>query len=94
MFQVAAGPFHTLVLSNEGRIYSMGNSKDGKLGIGHMGVVDVELPRPLAVENDIQFYCQQVVQVKQMTYPLFRLYNEYGKLKPVFTNQDIAYEVN
>ena len=31
--QVAAGPFHTLVLTDKGEILAMGNSKDGKLGI-------------------------------------------------------------
>ena len=31
--QVAAGPFHSLVLTTEGVLYAMGNSKDGKLGI-------------------------------------------------------------
>ena len=40
----------------------MGNSKDGKLGIGHVGVTDVELPRPLQTSDRLQkFYCQQVV---------------------------------
>ena len=32
IYQIAAGPFHTLLLNTEGVIYSMGNSKDGKLG--------------------------------------------------------------
>lgn len=31
--QIAAGPFHTLCLTNRGKIFVMGNSKDGKLGI-------------------------------------------------------------
>ena len=33
VFQIAAGPFHTICLTNKGKILTMGNSKDGKLGI-------------------------------------------------------------
>lgn len=33
VLQVAAGPFHTLVLTKRGEVYAMGNSKDGKLGL-------------------------------------------------------------
>ncbi len=29
---MAAGTFHSLILTEEGEIYSFGNSKDGKLG--------------------------------------------------------------
>jgi alpha-tubulin suppressor-like RCC1 family protein len=44
--QIASGPFHTVCLTSEGKIYSMGNSKDGKLGIPieDGSVVDIELP--------------------------------------------------
>jgi len=31
--EFAAGPFHTLALTNSGKIFAFGNSKDGKLGI-------------------------------------------------------------
>ena len=33
IYQFAVGPFHTLVLTEKGEIYSFGNSKDGKLGL-------------------------------------------------------------
>jgi len=32
IFQIAAGPFHTILLTLDGNLLSMGNSKDGKLG--------------------------------------------------------------
>jgi alpha-tubulin suppressor-like RCC1 family protein len=31
--EFASGPFHTLALTNSGKIFAFGNSKDGKLGI-------------------------------------------------------------
>ena len=31
--EFASGPFHTLALTNSGKIYAFGNSKDGKLGL-------------------------------------------------------------
>jgi alpha-tubulin suppressor-like RCC1 family protein len=31
--EFAPGPFHTLALTNSGKIFAFGNSKDGKLGI-------------------------------------------------------------
>lgn len=47
IYQIAAGPFHTILLTLDGNILSMGNSKDGKLGyelvIGNL--VDVEEPQ-------------------------------------------------
>ena len=46
IYQIAAGPFHTLCLTTKGKILAMGNSKDGKLGIKpeDHSVQDVELP--------------------------------------------------
>ena len=32
IYQFAAGPFHSLALTENGEIYSFGNTKDGKLG--------------------------------------------------------------
>lgn len=33
IFQIFAGPFHSLALTEDGSIYSFGSSKDSKLGI-------------------------------------------------------------
>ena len=33
-FQISAGPFHSLVLTEKGKLYTFGNAKDGKLGLG------------------------------------------------------------
>jgi len=33
IFQIAAGSFHTLLLTKDGKLLVMGNSKDGKLGL-------------------------------------------------------------
>lgn len=53
IYQIAAGPFHTLLLSVDGKLYSMGNSKDGKLGYETVGasVVDVALPEKIPIKN-------------------------------------------
>jgi X-linked retinitis pigmentosa GTPase regulator len=32
IFQLSAGPFHSMVLTEKGELYTFGNSKDGKLG--------------------------------------------------------------
>jgi len=44
VYQIAAGPFHTILLTVDGNLFAMGNSKDGKLGFKPSGgtVVDVE----------------------------------------------------
>ena len=31
--QIAPGPFHSMCLDENGRLFTFGNSKDGKLGI-------------------------------------------------------------
>ncbi len=36
-YQMAAGAFHTMVLTEQGELYSWGNSKDGKLGYENIG---------------------------------------------------------
>ena len=33
--QVAAGTEHSLILTNDGRVYSAGNNNNGNLGLGH-----------------------------------------------------------
>lgn len=33
--QVAAGSEHSLILTNDGRVYSAGNNQQGNLGLGH-----------------------------------------------------------
>jgi len=56
IFQIAAGPFHTVLLTATGKLLTMGNSKDGKLGYNVQGgaVVDVELPTP--IRSPLIFY--------------------------------------
>lgn len=93
VYQIAAGPFHTLLLTNDGKIFSMGNSKDGKLGYGVVGgsVVDVELPE--RVKSGPVFFCHQVAKTVLKQYPLFNDYDDYARLRPVFT-KGTPYEIN
>ena len=46
VFTIAAGPFHTLILTQDGLLYTMGNSKDGKLGFDNLKdqIVEIETP--------------------------------------------------
>jgi E3 ubiquitin-protein ligase HERC2 len=46
IYQMAAGPFHTLALTEKGTIFSFGNSKDGKLGYEE-SKGNVFIPRPI-----------------------------------------------
>lgn len=60
VYQVAAGPFHTLVLTVDGTILSMGNSKDGKLGYDVVGGGVAEVELPARVQGGHVFFCHQV----------------------------------
>lgn len=33
IIEIAAGPFHTLALTDEGKLFAFGNVKDDKLGV-------------------------------------------------------------
>lgn len=63
--QIAPGPFHTLCLTNRGKIFVMGNSKDGKLGFTNPegGIMDQETPIQICKEksrnkdNEFTFFC-------------------------------------
>jgi alpha-tubulin suppressor-like RCC1 family protein len=33
--QIACGGYHTVLLKNNGDVYSFGNNRDGQLGLGH-----------------------------------------------------------
>jgi hypothetical protein len=96
VFQIASGPFHTLLLTVEGKLLTMGNSKDGKLGYEVVGgsVVDVELPERL--KDPITFFRIQIAKTVLKQYPLFNDYDDYGKLKAVCTRSynGGSYEVN
>jgi alpha-tubulin suppressor-like RCC1 family protein len=46
IYQFAAGPFHSLALTEKGEIYSFGNSKDGKLGYEEIRP-NVQIPRKI-----------------------------------------------
>ena len=59
VYQIAAGPFHTLLLSTSGKIYCMGSSKDGKLGID-MGASICDCDRPTLVKFPSLFFKNQV----------------------------------
>jgi alpha-tubulin suppressor-like RCC1 family protein len=52
IFQVSAGPFHSLALTENGSIYSFGNYKDGKLGFDENQ--NVLIPKKLS--NGITYY--------------------------------------
>lgn len=96
IYQIAAGPFHTLLLTIEGNLLTMGNSKDGKLGyeLASGGVVDVEEPQK--IKNVPKFFCNTVIKTIMKQYPLFDDYDEYGILKSICTNgkvKDVPYEV-
>ena len=102
IFQIAAGPFHTLCLTTAGKLLSMGNSKDGKLGveIQETGLVDLELPVELSVDKgeggvgeQVQFFCNRVVKTLQKQYPLFDDYDDFSRVKKIFT-QNQPYEIN
>jgi len=51
LFQVAAGPFHSMALTEEGDLFTWGNAKDGKLGYESM-LANVILPTKI---KDISF---------------------------------------
>jgi len=93
IFQIAAGPFHTLLLTVDGKMLSMGNSKDGKLGysVAGGGVVEVELP--IRIPKGPVFFKKQVARTELKRYPLFDDYDEHGKLKVVYHKDDM-YEIN
>jgi len=105
VFQIASGPFHTLVLTMQGRIEVMGNAKDGKLGIlmDPGSVNDVELPEPvhdmllnnntLEGSTQITFFQHKIVKTIMKQYPLFDDYDDFAKLKPVF-HKDLPFEIN
>ena len=73
----------------------MGNSKDGKLGIpiSEGCVDDFDLPEKVKSRHKIRFFLHKVIQTITKQYPLFDDYDEYSKLKPVFT-KNLPFEVN
>mmetsp|Transcript_22744 Transcript_22744/g.35023 ORF Transcript_22744/g.35023 Transcript_22744/m.35023 type:complete len:153 (-) Transcript_22744:4878-5336(-) len=93
VYQIAAGPFHTLLLTVDGKMMSMGNSKDGKLGyeVEGGGVVDIEQPE--RIRDSPKYFSYQTAITIMKKYPLFNDYNDWGKLKPIFTKNK-PYEVN
>ena len=93
IYQIAPGPFHTLLLTIDGKILTMGNSKDGKLGIEIpplAGVIDVD--QPLQIKRAPRFFCFQLAKKITKEYPLFRDYTEGGKLKALI-DKPFAFEV-
>jgi alpha-tubulin suppressor-like RCC1 family protein len=98
LYQIAAGPFHTIMLTTEGNLLSMGNSKDGKLGY-HLqagNVVDAEEPQRIlcgSVPKGTQFFCNTQVATIIKQYPLFDDYDEFSKLRSLYAKDD-PYEIN
>ena len=93
IYSIAAGPFHTLVLASDGSIYSMGNSKDGKLGFENLKGQIVEVETPTKIDMSVSFYRYQVQKVQIKQYSLFNDYDDLIKLKPIF-KQDLPFEIN
>jgi alpha-tubulin suppressor-like RCC1 family protein len=96
LYQIAAGPFHTILLTTEGNLLSMGNSKDGKLGYDLQGstVVDVVEPQRIrTIPKGTQFFCNTQVATIIKQYPLFDDYDEFSKLRSLYAKDD-PYEIN
>ena len=93
VYQIAAGPFHTLILTIDGLLLSMGNSKDGKLGYEIQGSSVIDIEQPIKLKDVPLFFCYQTAKTVMKQYPLFNLYNDYGRIKPVY-NKGKAYEIN
>lgn len=93
LYQIAAGPFHTLLLTRDGKVYTMGNSKDGKLGFEIVGGGIQVIDTPQRIKDAPVFFCHTKAKTRLKEYPLFNDYDEVGRLKPVF-NKDLPYEVN
>ena len=99
IYQIAAGPFHTVCLTTRGKILVMGNSKDGKLGIkpaGEGSVVDIELPTHVEAFvrgrlEKVIFFCKDQLDTEIRQFPLFDDYNEYGRLKAQI-KKNVPYE--
>lgn len=60
--QVAAGRYHSLALSNSGRVYAWGSSKDGKLGLGDL--VKHNVPGFLNFPKEIKYLSRKKAKVK------------------------------
>ena len=83
VYQIAAGPFHTLMLTAVGQLYVMGNSKDGKLGVETGNVImDIELPIQIK-KGPKDYFQNQTVKPELKQYPLFDEYDQFNKLKPI-----------
>ena len=93
LYQIAAGPFHTLLLTRDGKVFTMGNSKDGKLGFEIVGGGIQVIDTPQRIKEAPVFFCHTKAKTRLKEYPLFNDYDEVGRLRPVF-NKDAPYEVN
>jgi alpha-tubulin suppressor-like RCC1 family protein len=101
IYQIAAGPFHTILLTTDGKLYSMGNSKDGKLGYETVGgsVVDVALPERIPVRTtagNVTFFRHQTARIEKKEYPLFADFDGFTNLKPIVSKNDTkigSYEI-
>ena len=71
--QVSAGPFHSLVLTDDGRVLSFGNSKDGKLGYEELKT-NVMIPK--AVEGIIFNKKWSSGDDRNKRYPIFNPYDD------------------
>jgi len=63
------------MLTATGQLYTMGNSKDGKLGIDvGRDIIDVELPVPIKKGPKI-YYQNKTLKTELRQYPLFEDYD-------------------
>lgn len=93
IYQIAAGPFHTLMLDENGDIYAMGSTKDGKLGFSVQGSSSCDIELPMKIPNCPVFYKKRVAKTVIKQYPLFDDYDGFCKLKSVCDKQ-VFFEVN
>ena len=75
VYQMAAGTFHTLILTEEGEIYSFGNSKDGKLGYDDPDTC-VMIPRKI---KNCPVFAKKFNNTddRNSRFPLFSEYDDY-----------------
>ena len=83
--EFAAGPFHTLALTEDGRILAFGNMKDGKLGLEsslHRGSLEENIQeRPVELTEAPKFYYKTKPEEFHDKYPSFTSYTTVWTLQ-------------
>lgn len=79
VYQVSAGPFHSMALTENGEIYTFGHHKDGKLGFEESKLV----PLPRKISQCPVFQKKfGAVEDRNKRFPLFQDYDESYVLVP------------